>query len=130
MLRLEDDLLPVLREGAAGSFGASRLQWRHEAAACVVLASAGYPGVAAKGELIHGLDEAAALEGVQVFHAGTALRDGEVVTAGGRVLNLCASGPTLREALVRAYAGVMRVDWPAKVFRHDIGRAVVAAGGA
>jgi phosphoribosylamine--glycine ligase len=128
MLRLEDDLLPVLREGANGNFGASRLQWRHEAAACVVLASAGYPGVPVKGEPITGLEEAAAMEGVQVFHAGTTLRDGEVVAAGGRVLNVCASGPNLREALRRAYAGVMRIEWPSKVFRRDIGRAVVEAG--
>jgi phosphoribosylamine--glycine ligase len=130
LLRLEDDLLPVLQAGAAGTFGASRLQWRHEAAACVVMASDGYPAVAVKGEPIQGLADAAALEGVQVFHAGTAERDGEVVTAGGRVLNVCASGSNLREALRRAYAGVQRIDWPSKVFRRDIGRATVEAGAA
>ena len=128
LLRLEDDLLPVLAAGAAGNFGVSRLQFRHEAAACVVLAAAGYPGVPAKGDVIRGVEEAAALEGVQVFHAGTALRDGELVTAGGRVLNVCATGAGLRDALLRAYGAVQRIDWPGKVYRRDIGRAVVEAG--
>jgi len=123
MLRLEDDLLPVLQAGAAGSFGVSRLQWRHEAAACVVLASAGYPGVPSKGEPIVGVEAAAAVEGVHVFHAGTARREGELVTAGGRVLNVCASGVSLREALQRAYGAVTLVSWPGKVYRRDIGRA-------
>jgi phosphoribosylamine--glycine ligase len=91
-----------------------------------VLASAGYPGLPSKGETISGVEQAAALEGVHVFHGGTARRDGELVTAGGRVLNVCATGATLREALQRAYAGANCVDWPGKVFRRDIGRAVLA----
>jgi phosphoribosylamine--glycine ligase len=130
LLRLEDDLLPVLASGAAGSFGAARLQFRHEAAACVVLASAGYPGLPAKGEVIHGVEEAAQVEGVQVFHAGTASREGELVTAGGRVLNVCASGANLREALLRAYTAAQRVEFAGKTFRRDVGRAVVEAGAA
>lgn len=130
LLRLEDDLLPVLASGAAGNFTASRLQFRHEAAACVVLAAAGYPGIAAKGDAIGGLAEAGAVEGVQVFHAGTARREGQLVTAGGRVLNVCASGANLREALKRAYTAAQRVEFPGKVYRRDIGRSVVEAGGA
>ena len=130
LLRLEDDLLPVLAGGAAGNFGVSRLQFRHEAAACVVLAAAGYPGVPAKGDVITGVEEAAALEGVHVFHAGTAQRDGQLVTAGGRVLNVCGTGAGLREALKRAYGAVQLVDWPGKVYRRDIGRALVEAGAA
>jgi phosphoribosylamine--glycine ligase len=130
LLRLEDDLLPVLASGAAGNFGVSRLQFRHEAAACIVLAAAGYPGVPAKGDVITGLEEAAALEGVQVFHAGTAVRDGQLVTSGGRVINVCATGATLREALMRAYGASQRVEFAGKVFRRDIGRAVVEAGAA
>ena len=125
LMRLEDDLLPVLQAGAAGSFGVARLQWRHEAAACVVLASEGYPAVPVKGEPIRGLAEAAALEGVRVFQAGTAWRDGQVVSAGGRVVDVCATGATLREALVRAYGAAQVVDWPSKVYRRDIGRAVL-----
>ncbi|HVS03095.1 MAG TPA: phosphoribosylamine--glycine ligase [Thermoanaerobaculia bacterium] len=128
LLRLEDDLAPVLSSGAHGSFGVGRLQWRKEAAACVVLASRGYPAKPVKGEPIAGLAAARALEGVQVFHAGTALRDGQVVAAGGRVLNVCASGATLREALRRAYAGAQLIDWPSKILRRDIGRAVLERG--
>ena len=127
MMRLEDDLLPVLQAGAAGNFGLSRLQWRHEAASCVVLASEGYPGTPAKGEPIRGLAEAAALEGVRIFHAGTAWRDGQVVAAGGRVINACATGATLRESLLRAYAAAQVVDWPSKVYRRDIGRPALEA---
>ena len=127
MMRLEDDLLPVLQAGAAGNFGLARLQWRHEAASCVVLASEGYPGTPVKGEPIRGLAEAAAMEGVRIFHAGTAWRDGEVVTAGGRVIDACATGATLRESLVRAYAAAQVVDWPSKVYRRDVGRVALEA---
>jgi phosphoribosylamine--glycine ligase len=125
LLRLEDDLLPVLQAGAAGSFGAARLSWRHEHAACVVLASSGYPGVPSKGETITGLQQAAAIDGVQVFHAGTTRRDGELVTSGGRVLDACATGVSLRDALKKAYGAASTIDWPSKVYRRDIGRAVL-----
>jgi phosphoribosylamine--glycine ligase len=126
LLRLEDDLLPVLQAGAAGNFGVARLQWRHEAGACVVLASAGYPGVPNKGEPITGLAAAAALDGVLVFHAGTARREGEIVSAGGRVINVCATGGNLREALQRAYGAAERVRWPSRIYRRDIGRSALA----
>ncbi|HZF11079.1 MAG TPA: phosphoribosylamine--glycine ligase [Thermoanaerobaculia bacterium] len=126
LLRLEDDLLPLLAAGAAGSFDVSRLHFRHEAAACVVLASPGYPGRPVQGEVIGGLDRAAALPGVQIFHAGTALVGDELVSAGGRVLNVCATGPDLAAALKRAYAAVAEVDWPGKVLRRDIGKRVLA----
>jgi len=128
LLRLDDDLLPVLQSGAAGSFSTTRLQWKHEHAACVVLASAGYPAVPTKGEPITGIEQARALEGVQVFHAGTALRDGQLVAAGGRVINVCATGAGLREALVRAYGAAQLVDWPSKLFRRDIGRQIIESG--
>jgi phosphoribosylamine--glycine ligase len=123
LLRLEDDLLPVLAAGAAGRFEARRLSFRREVAACVVLASPGYPGRPIQGEPIRGLDRAAALPGVEIFHAGTAdtPEDG-LVSAGGRVLSVCAVDPSLAEALRKAYAAVGEIDWPGKVFRHDIGR--------
>jgi phosphoribosylamine--glycine ligase len=92
-----------------------------------VLASQGYPDRPVTGEPIDGLDEAAAVEGVAVFHAATALEDGRVVSAGGRVLNVCATGANLAEALRRAYAAAARIDWPSKILRHDIGRRVVAS---
>ncbi len=130
LLRLEDDLLTLLAEAAAGRFEPRRLRFRHEAAACVVLAAPGYPGRPAAGEPIGGLDRAAAHPGVEIFHAGTALAaDGGVVSAGGRVLDVCALGADLPEALRRAYAAAAEVDWPGKVLRRDIGRRVLAASG-
>jgi len=128
MLRMEDDLLPVLAAGAEGDFGGHKLRFKKEAAACIVLASEGYPGKPVKGEAIEGLDTVRTHEGVQVFHAGTAFRaddDQTVVTAGGRVLDVCASGDTLVEALRRAYAAAAEISWPSKVFRRDIGRRVL-----
>ena len=92
LLRLEDDLLPVLARGAAGRFDAGRLRFRKEAAACVVLASRGVPRGPVKGEEILGLEAAAEVEGVEIFHAGTAMKDGQVVAAGGRVVDVCATG--------------------------------------
>ncbi len=127
LLRLEDDLLPILAAGAAGSFDLPRLHFRHEAAACVVLASPGYPGRTVQGEVIGGLRRASAQPGVQIFHAGTALVGDELVSAGGRVLNVCATGPGLVDALKRAYAAVAEVDWPSKVLRRDIGRRVLSS---
>jgi phosphoribosylamine--glycine ligase len=121
MLRLEDDLLPILAAGAAGHFDHPRLSFRREVAACVVLASPGYPGRPLQGEPIRGLDRAAALPGVEIFHAGTDSVDGELVSAGGRVLSVCALAPDLGGALDRAYAAVHEVDWPGKVYRRDIG---------
>jgi phosphoribosylamine---glycine ligase len=125
LLRLEDDLVPILTAGARGAFGARRLHFKREAAACVVLASPGYPGSARTGDPIGGLDSAALLPGVQIFHAGTAQRDGEIVSAGGRVLNVCATGAQLVDALKRAYQAAALVDWPGKVYRRDIGRRVL-----
>jgi len=126
LLRLADDLAAVLAAGAAGRFDVERLRFRPEVAACVVLAGAGYPGKPVQGEPIHGLERAAEVSGVQVFHAGTALAGGQVVSAGGRVLDVCATGPDLAGALASAYSAVERIDWPSKVFRRDIGRRVAA----
>jgi phosphoribosylamine---glycine ligase len=125
LMRLEDDLLPVLASGAAGSFDARRLSFRKEAAACVVLASPGYPGRPETGEAIRGLAAAGALPDVEIFHAGTRTEGEELVSAGGRVLSVCGVDADLRSALKRAYAAVAEIDWPGKVFRRDIGRRVL-----
>jgi phosphoribosylamine--glycine ligase len=125
LLRLEDDLLPVLAAGARGRFEVGRLSFRKEVSACIVLASPGYPGRPVTGEPIHGLDRAAELPGVEIFHAGTSTKDGDLVSAGGRVLSVCATDPDLAGALRKAYTAVERVDWPGKVYRRDIGRRVV-----
>lgn len=125
LARMEGDLLPVLLSGANGRFDTPRLHFRKEAAACVVLASQGYPEKPTKGEPIHGLDQAAEQDGVEVFHAATALKDGQIVAAGGRVLNVVATGPHLRDALKRAYIATNCIRWPSKILRQDIGRQVL-----
>jgi len=125
LLRLEDDLLPLLAAGAAGSFPVSRLHFRKEAAAVVVLASEGYPEKPVRGAPIEGLAAAAAVPGAVVFHAGTARGDDGVVTAGGRVVNVGATGPDLATALRTAYTAAAQVQFPGRQMRSDIGRAFV-----
>jgi phosphoribosylamine--glycine ligase len=85
------------------------------------MAANGYPGAYAKGSRIGGVGKADALPGVKVFHAGTAMDGGQLVAAGGRVLNVTARGRTIAEAQSRAYAGVAAIDWPGGFFRRDIG---------
>lgn len=131
LMRLVDDLLAVLASAAEGRFELARLSFRPEAAAAIVLASPGYPDRPKTGEPIRGLNRAAALSGVRIFHAGTAARpeaagSPELVSAGGRVLNVCALGGDLAEALDRAYAAAEAVAWPGKTFRRDIGRRVLS----
>ena len=125
LLRVEGDLLPVLAAGAAGDFGGHRLRFRKAAAACIVLASAGYPARPAKGEEITGLERAGALPGVEIFHAGTREEGEKILTAGGRVLDVCASAPQLADALKRAYLAAAEIEWPSKVMRLDVGRRVL-----
>jgi phosphoribosylamine--glycine ligase len=129
MMRLESDLLPLLAASASGSLlEVPEPVWSDGAALTVVMAARGYPGAYAKGEVIRGIDRADAMPDVKVFHAGTALRDGEVVVNGGRVLNVTARGATIAEAQRRAYAAVDVIDWPDGFARRDIGwRAVAAA---
>ena len=125
MLRLETDLVPMLSQAASGRFETLRLKFRKEASACVVLASKGYPEKPVKGEPITGIEEASALEGVEIFHGSTAVKNGKLVAAGGRVLCVCATGPQLRDALRRAYKAVTLVQWPSRILRHDIGKRVL-----
>lgn len=127
MLRLAGDLLPVLAAAAAGDFGEEELAFNLDAAACIVLASEGYPGTPVKGQAISGLDVAAAREDGVIFHSGTARgQQGEVVATGGRVLTACAAGQDLETALALAYALAEDIDWPGKILRRDIGRRVLA----
>ncbi|CCG07967.1 Phosphoribosylamine--glycine ligase [Pararhodospirillum photometricum DSM 122] len=122
LARLESDLLPVLLAAAQGELGEISLRWSTDAALVVVMAAEGYPGTPRTGTEIRGLDRAAQLPGVDVFHAGTKLdAEGRVVAAGGRVLGITARGPSLAEAQARAYAGVDAVDWPEGFCRRDIG---------
>ena len=121
MLRLESDLVEALTDVAAGRLSSGDLRWSNDASCCIVLASGGYPGKYETGKLISGLDEAAAMPGVVIFHAGTSRRDGNFYTAGGRVLNVCAHGRDLGEALSRAYAAVEKIKFDGMHYRNDIG---------
>ena len=94
----------------------------------IVLASAGYPDKPVQGEPITGLERAAALPNVEIFHSGTALVDGVLVAAGGRVLSVGATGATLAEALKSAYAAAQEIRWPSKILRKDIGRRALEQG--
>jgi phosphoribosylamine--glycine ligase len=120
--RLADDLVPLLLAAARGEALPARVQWRPEAAVCVNLVSGGYPGRYATGQPIEGVERAAAVEGVRVFHAGTARRDGRLVTAGGRVLSVTATAPRLAEAVRRAYAAAACISFDGVHYRRDIAR--------
>ncbi|MCG8559176.1 MAG: phosphoribosylamine--glycine ligase, partial [Hyphomicrobiales bacterium] len=97
------------------------LRWHDQVALTVVMASKGYPGAYDKGSVIRGLAAAADDPDVEIFHAGTARRDGDVVATGGRVLNVTALGATVQEAQSRAYAAIEKIDWPEGFCRSDIG---------
>jgi len=119
--RMDFDLAEACRAVADGALGEMTLNWKPEAAVCVVLASGGYPGDYAKGKLITGLDEAAKLPGVTVFHAGTkAGPNGGVVTDGGRVLGVTALGDGIAGAVSRAYEAVARIRFDGMQYRRDI----------
>lgn len=126
MLRLRSDLVPALLAACDGQLKHVSLRWSEDAALTVVMAAKGYPGDYAKGSVISGLEAAAAADGVEIFHAGTALKDGAIVANGGRVLNVCATGKSVAEAQQRAYAAVDRIDWPDGFCRRDIGWQAVA----
>jgi phosphoribosylamine---glycine ligase len=121
MLRLMSDLVPALvaaRDGVLKSFD---LRFYPQAALCVVMAARGYPGEPRKGSVISGLTEAAALDGVEIFHAGTKREGHRILANGGRVLNICAVAPSIEAARERAYAAVDKIRWPEGFCRRDIG---------
>ena len=125
--RMKADLVDVFLACDNGTLTEDMVSWDDEWAVSVVLTSAGYPGSYEKGKVITGIERAEALEGVTVYHAGTALRDGELVTAGGRVLDVTAVAPTFEEARERAYAACELIDFDGKTYRSDIGaRALLA----
>ena len=121
MMRLKSDLLTALIATREKQLRNLDLRWSDDTALTVVMAAKGYPGDYAKGTRIEGLDEAASVEGVEIFHAGTTSKDGNILSHGGRVLNVCASGTSIAEAQQRAYAAVDRIQWPQGFCRRDIG---------
>jgi len=126
MLRLMSDLLPALMAARDGQLKNFDLRWYPDAALTVVMAAKGYPGAYKKGTAIEGLDAAAQVEGAEIFHAGTSADGARILSNGGRVLNVCARGKTVREAQTRAYAAVDKIKWPDGFCRRDIGWQAVA----
>ena len=130
MLRLKSDLLAALVATADGVLGSFDLRWDDQVALTVVMAANGYPGDYQRGSEIRGLDKAAGVEGVEIFHAGTTRTGGTIQANGGRVLNVTARGRTVREAQARAYRAIDLIDWPEGFCRRDIGwRAIAREGG-
>lgn len=125
MVRLEDDLLPLMKAAVDGRLEHRAPRWSNEAALCVVLAARGYPGPTSRGSPIGGLDAAAALSGVEIFQAGTALAGGKLVANGGRVLAVCARGASIEAARTLAYEAVGRIDWEDGFCRRDIGSSAI-----
>ena len=121
LARLDSDLLEALEACVEGRLSDAEFRWKAGASACVVAASGGYPGSYTNGHKITGLDEAEKVPCVVVFHAGTALADGDILTNGGRVLGVTATGKDLPEALARAYEGIGKIGFEGMYYRKDIG---------
>ncbi len=122
LMRMKSDIVPVLLAVANGDLADTSIEWHDKAAVCVVMASEGYPGDYRKGDEISGLEQAAQLEDLYVFHAGTAEKGGTCVTNGGRVLGVTALGTTVKDAITAAYQGVSKIAWPGVQYRSDIGK--------
>ena len=124
MMRLQGDLALILQAAAQGRLAevADQVTWSDEPAMCVVMAAEGYPGSYKKNTVIKGFDDANAVDGAYVFHAGTAKDDnGNIISVGGRVLGVTATGSTIAQAQAQAYKAVDRINWPAGFCRRDIG---------
>lgn len=126
MLRMMSDIVPAMIAACDGQLRNFDLRWYPDAALTVVMAAKGYPGPYEKNTVIDGLDAAAQLDGVEIFHAGTAARDGKIVATGGRVLNVCGIGQSVGDAQARAYAAVDAIAWPGGFCRRDIGWRAIA----
>ncbi|MBE0598617.1 MAG: phosphoribosylamine--glycine ligase [Desulfuromonadales bacterium] len=122
LVRMKSDIVPLLLASARGELSGERIEWLDKAAVCVVMASGGYPGPLDLGHEIQGLAAAAQIDDLLVFHAGTALQQGEIVNSGGRVLGVTGLGATVAEAIDKVYLGVQAISWPGAQYRTDIGR--------
>lgn len=121
LMRLKSDIVPVLLAVADGDISGITLEWHDQAAVCVVMASGGYPGEYRTGDEIRGLEVAAGMKDLVVFHAGTAERGGKFVTSGGRVLGVTGRGVSVQAAIDKAYEGVAAISWDGVHYRKDIG---------
>ncbi|PPD30445.1 MAG: phosphoribosylamine--glycine ligase [Hyphomicrobium sp.] len=126
MMRLKSDLLTALLATADGALATFDLRWLDDCALTVVMAGRGYPGTPEKGTEIRGLEAAGAVDGVEIFHAGTRRDGARILADGGRVLNVTARGKTVMEAQARAYAAIAKIDWPGGFCRSDIGWRAIA----
>ncbi|KAA9370469.1 phosphoribosylamine--glycine ligase [Ochrobactrum sp. Sa2BUA5] len=121
MMRLESDLLDLINAAVDGRLDQVSLEWKDQPALTIVMAAEGYPTNVKKGSTIRGLDKLEGIEGLKVFHAGTAEKDGELIANGGRVLNVTAIAETVAKAQANAYDAVKKIDWPEGFYRSDIG---------
>ncbi len=128
LMRMKSDIVPILLAVAEGDIGGMTIEWHDQAAVCVVMAAEGYPGDYRRGDEIAGLEAAGEIADLVVFHAGTAVKEGKTVTAGGRVLGVTARGATVKEAIDRAYRGVSAIGWPGAHYRRDIGQKALKNG--
>ncbi|HJN99963.1 MAG TPA: phosphoribosylamine--glycine ligase [Nitrospinaceae bacterium] len=122
LMRIDNDIVPVFEACIDGTLAKCSLQWKPEPTVCVVMAAKGYPGVYEKGKEISGLDSAGNQEGTVVFHAGTRMDKGRVVTNGGRILGVTALGTDLGAAIKKAYSAVDKIEWDGIHYRKDIGK--------
>ncbi len=127
---LKSDLFQIMKACHDGTLDQTETEWSDECAACVMIASGGYPGSYVKGKVISGLDENGRHEGVTVYHSGTRLENGRYLTNGGRVLGVCALGSTLSEALEKSYAAVKEITFENAHYRTDIGKKALERGNA
>ena len=121
LVRMKSDLLAVLEATISGTLQETKIEWDARPAVCVVMASSGYPGTYEKGKIISGLEAAEKVKDAFVFHAGTAWKNGNIVTNGGRVLGVTALGDTIQEAIKQAYKAVSAIAWEGAYHRKDIG---------
>jgi phosphoribosylamine--glycine ligase len=128
MSRLDTDLITIIEAILDGTLAKVEILWKPDSAVCVVMASGGSPGNYDKGKEIGGLDKAAAHKNVMVFHSGTALRNGTVVTDGGRVLGVTGLGPVVAAAIDNAYAAVRDISFDGAHYRRDIGARALETG--
>ncbi len=122
LTRMRDDMVPILEACINGTLSRCKIEWDPRASVCVVMSSKGYPGDYEKGKTIEGLEEVAQMKDIFIFHAGTEIKEGRVVTSGGRVLGVTGLGEDIPEAIERTYQAVKKISWEGVHYRTDIGR--------
>ncbi|MBM4307502.1 MAG: phosphoribosylamine--glycine ligase [Deltaproteobacteria bacterium] len=122
LMRMKGDIIPILQACISGNLSRCRIEWENKASVCVVMASKGYPGAYEKGKVIKGFQETSRMEDIFVFHAGTTIADGKMVTNGGRVLGVTGLGENIPKAIERTYHAVEKIFWEGVHYRKDIGK--------